>query len=581
MRKYKNIRRVFLSLVISVVSGVFFVGCSDSDTKNSTQETNKMEERGKVIESDDSEESLISTAAEFDIDTSINEDYTDESYDKNAQKVELSETYTITSSGTYILSGDIKDGQIVVNNTDTEKVKLVFDGVNINCSNGPAVNVIEGKTIITLAEGSENNLTDGSAYDDTELSACVYSKDDLCINGSGTLNVSANYKTGIQSKDDLRIINGNITVNATGDGIKGKDSVVIKGGNINVTAGKDGIQSTNVEEGRGYVLILGGDILVSSASDGIKGENVVEINDGNVKIEKSEEGIEGIYIRINGGDISVCASDDGINASDGSGMDAGGKFGGGNRGGFWGNNTQTQNSSDVSSVVPVLYVNGGNLYVDAGGDGLDSNGAVYINGGNIKVDGPTNSGNGFFDYATAFEVKGGELIGCGSAGMMEVPDANSAQNSIIVTGINGAAGDTFTIKDSKGNQVVTYEPSKTFQAVAYSSEALKTGETYTAYNNDTEIGNVTISQSVSYIGETGAGMHGGGFGGKDFDRGNRNPQDMPEMPTGENQTPPEMPTGENQTPPEMPTGEGQMPPEGFFGGERPQMPMENETDGSV
>ena len=128
--------------------------------------------------------------------------------------------------------------------------------------------------------------------------------------------------------------------------------------------------------------------------------------------------------------------------------------------------------------------------------------------------------------------------------MMEMPDANSAQNCIIVAGINGVAGDTFTIKDSKGNQIVAYEPSKTFQAVAYSGEALKTGETYTAYNNDTEIGNVTISRSVSYIGETSAGMHGGGFGGKDFNRGNRNPQDMPI-------------------------------------GERPQMPMEDETEGSV
>ncbi len=571
MKRYKLMATCLVFSVMIIGSGSILAGCSKSDVNDAkTTETTGYNSQD--------EDNAISMTAEFDIDTSINEEYIDESYDENATKVKLTETYTITNSGTYILSGDIKDGQIVVNNTDSDKVKLVFDGVNVSCSDGPAVNVIQGKTIITLAEGSKNVLSDGTSYDSAEESACIYSCDDLCINGLGSLEVTANYKTGIQSKDDLRIINGNITVNAIGDGIKGKDSLVIKDGTVNITAGKDGIQATNIEAEKGYVLILGGDVVISCVSDAIKAETIVEINGGNINIEKSEEGIEAIYIRINGGDIKLCATDDGINASNGSDTDAGGEFVGGNRGGkFGGNDTQSQESS----VIPVLYINGGNVYVNAGGDGLDSNGALYINSGNVKVDGPTNSGNGFFDYVTAFEIKGGELIGCGSSGMMETPDASSTQNVIVVTGINGATGDAFIIKDSNGNEIVTYEPSKTFQAVVYSSDNIKTEESYTAYINDTEIGNVTISGIVSYIGDAGEGMQGG-FGGKDFNRGNRNQQ---EMPTGaDGQVPPEMPTGEDGQRPEIPTGaDGQVPPDipSGFGGEQEKMPFENESGASV
>lgn len=521
MKRYK------MMVIYAVMTAIILCGCSSSKDKGDKEE---LMGRSNSVQK---ETSTISTSAEFDIDQSINEDYIDESYDENATKVELTETYTITSSGTYILAGEIKDGQIIVNNKQSGKVKLVFDGVKINCSNGPAVNVVQGKTIITLAKDSENTVTDGGSYDNDEESACIYSKDDLCINGKGNLLVTSNYKTGIQSKDDLRIINGNITVNAEGDGIKGKDSVVIKGGKIDVTAGKDGVQATNTEEGKGYILVLGGEVNISCASDGVKAETIVEINDGNINIEKSEEGIESIYIRLNGGDIKICSTDDGINASDGSGMDAGGKFAGGRGGGFR-NESQPDNQESLTTVIPIVYINGGKLYVNAGGDGLDSNGAIYINGGNINVDGPTNNGNGFFDYATAFEIKGGELIGCGSSGMLEVPGSDSTQNTIVITGISGEEGSVFVIKDSSGNEIVSYQPSKSYQALVYSSVKIKKDETYTAYNNDVEIGQVKVEDVISYIGEIRGGMPGG-FGG-----GNQSPPQMPEGFDGER---PERPEG--------------------------------------
>lgn len=78
-----------------------------------------------------------------------------------------------------------------------------------------------------------------------EPSACVYSKDDLTINGTGTLNVIANYNNGIVSKDDLKVTGGNISVTAVHDGLRGKDSVTVKDGVITVNAGGDGIKSNN------------------------------------------------------------------------------------------------------------------------------------------------------------------------------------------------------------------------------------------------------------------------------------------------------------------------------------------------
>lgn len=554
--------KILMSYVI--IFTIILCGCSGSenDDKNNNNKNDNAYEKN-------SENSVVK---EFEIDSSINENYTNETYDSKAEKIDLKETITISNAGTYILSGDIENGQIIVNCNDSDKVRLVLDGVNVNCSNGSAINVVKGKTIITLAKGSKNTLADGTVYANEDESACVYSKDDLCINGSGSLDVIGNYDAGIQCKDDLRIVNGDITVNSVGDGVKGKDSVVIANGKIEIKAGKDGIQSTNTESEKGYVLIKGGEISVSCASDGIKAESIVEINDGEIDIKECGEGIEAIYARINGGDIKIKASDDGVNVSDGSGVDAGGKFAGGNKGGFG-------NKQSASGVVPTLYINGGNLYIDANGDGIDSNGAIYINGGTVKVDGPTSNGNGFFDCATAFEVKGGEIIGCGSGGMMEVPGDNSTQNTIVITGIDGAAGDVIVIKDSGEKELMKYEPAKAFQALVYSEEGVKNGETYKAYKNDEEIGSVTVSQVVNYIGEMNAGMQGGWFGGKDFEK--EEGQMPPNMPEGEGQMPPNMPGWDGKTPPNMPEGEGQTPPDmpgDFFGGGKPQRPNEIEED---
>ena len=198
---------------------------------------------------------------------------------------------TITSAGIYTLTGNLNDGQIIVDAGDNDKVKLILNGVDINCSNSAPIYVVNAdKTVIDLKDGSNNTITDGENYvfEDTsseEPNSAIYSKDDLIISGNGTLTVNGNCNNGIVSKDDLKITGGNITVAAVKYGIKGKDSVRIKDGNIKVIAGGDGIKTDNSKETeKGYIYIAGGTIDITSEQDGIQADTTVLIKDGDIKI---------------------------------------------------------------------------------------------------------------------------------------------------------------------------------------------------------------------------------------------------------------------------------------------------------
>jgi hypothetical protein len=177
---------------------------------------------------------------------------------------------SITAAGTYTLSGTLNNGQIFVETDDEDPVVLILNGVNItNATSAPIYVSNADKVVITLAEGTENVVTDGDSYlfadaaatdaASAEPNATIFSKADLTINGSGSLTVNANYNNGIVSKDDLKIVSGAITVNAVNDGIKGRDSIAVKDGTITINAGGDGMQANNDEDAeQGYIVIEGG-----------------------------------------------------------------------------------------------------------------------------------------------------------------------------------------------------------------------------------------------------------------------------------------------------------------------------------
>ena len=195
---------------------------------------------------------------------------------------------TITEEGTYILSGILTEGQVIVD-ADDAKVQLVLDNADITCASSAAIYVKNAKkTFITLADGSENilmNTAEYEAIDDNNIDAVIFSKDDLTLNGNGTLTINSGYGHGIVSKDDLKLTSGIYNITAASHALSGKDSVRIAGGTFNLVSGKDGINSENTDdEEKGFVYIAGGDYSIESTGDGIDASYVVQIDDGTFDI---------------------------------------------------------------------------------------------------------------------------------------------------------------------------------------------------------------------------------------------------------------------------------------------------------
>lgn len=434
---------------------------------------------------------------------------------------------TITSAGSYIISGTLTDGSIKVNCSEKGTVRLILNGASISSSSTAPVVVEEAKKVlVTLADGTTNTITDKTrqSVDDEDFSSAVYSKADLVFNGSGTLNVNAGYRNGIKSIDDLKVVSGTFNITSNEDGIIGKDLLGIKDGKFTIKSGSDGMKSTDTDTSKGNIvitggefditasndgvhcnediLISGGNLTISSGDDGVHANAALQVDGGTIDIKKCYEGLEGVHITLNDGDISIVASDDGINAADGSsssGMGMGG-FGGG------------QASSSDSSVL--LTINGGNIFVNAGGDGLDSNGNIVMNGGNVTVLGPTSDGDTALDFDGAFTINGGVLMAFGSSGMLETP--TSAQNGCCIVTTLGtvSANSAFSLMDSSGNVIMSYTPTKNYaSAIVYSSD-IKNGSTYMVTAGSTTQ-SITVNSNVTTNGVSGGfgGGQNGGFGG--------------------------------------------------------------------
>ena len=270
----------------------------------------------------------------------------------------------IAEAGRYVFSGSLTDGSIIVDAHDSSKVWILLDGVEINCSDDACIQVDQAdKVFLTLAEGSQNILTSGSVYSDTALSdgtdGAIFAHDDLTINGSGSLTVTAQYSHGISANDDLVITGGSITISAVEDAIHVNDSIRIKDAAIIVTAGDDGVLTSNeVENGylyiesgtlditasgdgihtTGDITVAGGEINISAGDDGIHSDASVFVQSGTILISDCYEGIEALIIDVSGGDVSINCEDDGFNANGGSSdmFGGGGQMGGGQNDGTFG-----------------------------------------------------------------------------------------------------------------------------------------------------------------------------------------------------------------------------------------------------
>lgn len=379
---------------------------------------------------------------------------------------------TIASAGYYDVSGTLTDGSLTVDAEKNAKVFIRLNGVSITCSNDAAIRINQAdKVFLTLAAGTENTVTSGETYSAAALAdkadGAIFSHDDLTINGSGALTVTAAYKHGIAGGDSLRIAGGTITVTAPSDTIHVNDSLHVTGASLTLSAGDDALHSDT------SIAILGGGITVNSCY----------------------EGIEAPEILIEDGDITVTATDDGINAC----------------------GTETADGS-----LPGVTINGGTVTLlnpsgrDA--DGIDSNGNIDINGGLVYISLVGDGSNCALDYGSenggVCRINGGTVVACGGSTMLETMSETSAQPSILYAGATQTAGTEVSLQDSSGETLLTYAAPHSFSAVLVSCPEMQLGSTYTLTLGAASQ-EITLTQVADSYGVSGGMGQGGGPGGMD------------------------------------------------------------------
>ena len=305
-------------------------------------------------------------------------------------------TVTVTNSGTYVFSGKLSDGQIVVNSTGAEKVSVVLNGVDITSSTTAAINIIQSsdKVELKIAKDSVNIVSDASSRAETdESNAAIYSQDDLEIESEGTLYVKGNFEKGIHSKDDLELRESTVYIEAVDDGLRGKDSVRIESGKVVIYSGADGIRTNNeTDEGKGYIEISGGYIEVNAGQDAIQAVTDLTVSGGE-------------FILVSGGGSS--------NSSSSSNSDWGnwGGFGGrGNHGGMgMSSSTSTTDEESTSAkamkAAGAIVISGGTFNIDSSDDSVHSNGTVTISGGTFLI----NSGDDGIHSDTDLLISDGNI----------------------------------------------------------------------------------------------------------------------------------------------------------------------------
>lgn len=492
-------------------------------------------------------------------------------------------TATITEEGTYILSGSLSDGMIIVDTGKKDKVQLYLSGASIHSEDCAAIYVRQAdKVFITTAAGTENTLSGGSSFtamDGNDIDSVIFSKDDLTLNGAGTLIIDSPAGHGVVSKDELTVTSGTYQITAASHGMVGKDNVCIDGASINVNSGKDGIRANNDDDtalgfvyiksgsfglicggdgisasnylqldGGSYsilcgggsangeqhtdsmgggmgggrpgmgggrpgsqssgsaastdtastkgmkatgnlvinggvfsidtaddaihgnlnVVITSGNFLISTGDDGVHADEALTVSGGSLIVTASYEGLEGLTISVEGGEHALVCSDDGLNAA-----------GGTDQSGMGGFRPGADKFGGDGSADSLITISGGELYINASGDGIDSNGYLTISGGHTTVCGPTQGDTAVLDYGLTGTITGGTFIGTGSYMMAQTFTTSENQGVIALSVGNQSAGTHITLADAQGNILMDVTPEENFAIVILSCPEMRKGESYT------------------------------------------------------------------------------------------------------
>ena len=500
-------------------------------------------------------------------------DTSDDDSDSGNAAVYVQNDLTILGEGMLTVNGNSKNGI-----TSADTLRITGGMITVNA----VKHGIMGKNNLAVQNGNVTVTCGGdglrSTYSDMdEEQGHVYIADsDIAVTSKGD---------GVQAEKRLIISGGTMTL-MTGGGADASDSsddesskgvkagkmITISSGVLDISSLDDAIHSN------GDVSLAGAVFTIKTAAHGVHADDTISFKSGTITIEQSKEGLEGTVVDISGGLVDITASDDGINASDGSDTN---QFGGemppdgfnpngemppdgfNPNGemppdGFNPNGEAPQGNGSPDDTAPsedgeetnraLIRISGGTVYIHADGDGIDANGDIIMTDGTLIVNGTTSQGDGILDHDGSFMVSGGTIIGAGTSSMLELPDDSSSQQMIAVLFDTMFPADTLVyITDSKGSVTAAMSPCNSFNCFIVTSDQIKAGETYTIYTGGEVSGESTHgyyskatvsggtvyssftlgSDIVSYVNADGLTVYTGGMGGRNGGRPGGNRGQMP------------------------------------------------------
>jgi hypothetical protein len=406
----------------SSVSENTSVGTNAKTVVSDSAETVEKTAKADKTSSENTDSSEVKQLSNNTLETTFTERDLEQTADTSeAQNITVADNKTIdiTEEGVYTISGSAENCTIRINADDSAKVQLVLDGVDIENEDFPAIYVLSADKVFITTTDSDNTLIVSGQFTadgDNNTDAVIYSKDDIVLNGTGTLNVTSYYGNGITCKDDMKLTGGTYNIKAALDAFEANDTISVYDGNFNITTNKDGFHCEN-DEAEGSITISDGTFTINGGSDGIQACAVLQIDGGDFNITAAE-GLEATYIVINDGNITIDASDDGINAV-----------------------------TNTNAYETAIVFNGGNVNVSMGQgdtDAIDSNGSIYVNGGTINITAQMSS----FDYDRTAEFNGGTIIVNGQE-VSEIPQSmmgggmRGGMNGNMNGGFGGGRGGRF------------------------------------------------------------------------------------------------------------------------------------------
>ena len=459
-------------LPIALVATLLLSGCGNTGDNNSGNNSNNNSNNNgeNNISGDSSNGTPVDTDFSQTSDDMFSNRDSEISYDSDSVKIELNGSsatcssnkvtidggkITITDEGTYIISGTLDDGMIIVNAEEADKPQIVLDNANITSAASAPIYILEAdKVFITLADGSTNTLANGGTYtaiDENNIDGVVYSKQDLTFNGTGSLTISAPAQHGIVCKDDLVFTGGTYTITSASHGIDANDSVRVSAGTFTIDSGKDGIHVENSDDAeKGFVYINGGTFDMEAEGDGIDAGYYVQIENGT-------------FTMVCGGGYENGSQSSSDNWGNMGGGGWGGGMGGGRPGGrSSGTSSESSDISDLGTSTGTanttttaddgstsmkgikgnssILINGGTFNINSADDSIHSNLSVYINNGTFEIA----SGDDGIHGEEELTITGGTINVTQSYEGLEALDIKVSGGSIEMQctddGINAAGG---------------------------------------------------------------------------------------------------------------------------------------------